>query len=380
MHHVKDGAFIMFNHKIALSGLIVATAAASLIQAPLSHAAALPDSVQFQLNQPTYTNHTGKHPLAVSPYQLNITSMVPLRPLAESFGTAMSWNPGSHSVTLSGSFGKITFTANANIAVNGKGEKIKLPQQAKLVKGSLFVPARSLAELTGAKLDWLPSTHTITLTSQNAVPATRLVSYSFNKDNEGWKGGFADLPVDYDKSIYELEHRRALLPIGEKNLTNYALKLQGHNRSDDLFMYLSRNVDGFVPNTTYEVKLEFAMYTDQAGGMVGIGGAPGESVIVKAGILDKEPLAIPTPGKDSMYRMNVDKGNQSVGGKDAKVLGNIVKPDSAKEGFHRVDFKYSAIVKSNAKGQLFLLIGVDSGFEGLTTLYVDDLKMTAVQK
>ncbi|OBZ11757.1 hypothetical protein A8L34_15575 [Bacillus sp. FJAT-27264] len=370
----------MFNQKLALSGLIVATAAATLIQAPLSHAAALPDSIQFQLNRATYTNNTGKHPLTVSPYQLNNTSMVPLRPLAESFGTAMSWNQGSHSASLSGSFGKITFKANSNIAINGKGEQVKLPQQAKLVKGNLFVPARSLAELTGVKLDWVPSTRTITLTAKNAIPATRMVSYSFNKDNEGWKGGFADLPVNYDKSIYELEHVRALLPVAEKNPTNYALKLQGHNRSDDLFMYLSRNVDGFVPNTTYEVKLQFGMYTDQAGGMAGIGGAPGESVIVKTGILDKEPLAIPTPGKDSMYRMNVDKGNQSVGGKDVKVLGNITKPDSAKEGFQRVDFSYSATVKSNAKGQLYLLIGVDSGFEGLTTLYFDDIKMTAVQK
>ncbi|BBI31229.1 copper amine oxidase N-terminal domain-containing protein [Cohnella abietis] len=371
---------MMKNKKIALSGLIVATAA-SLFSAPPSHAAEVINSVQFKWGQPSYTNSTGKHLLAVAPYELHGHSMVPLRALTESLGTSINWNKASQTATLSGkSFGQIKLSVNTNIAINAKGEKIKLPEQVKVVKGSLFVPARSIAALIGAKANWTSSTRTITITKIADVNAIKL-SYQFDKNNEGWKGGFSDLPVDYNQDIYELKHARELLPVGDANKTNYGLKLQGHNRSDDLFMFLSRNVGGFVPNATYQVKLNFAIYTDVADGMMGIGGSPGNSVIVKAGILNKEPLSVETAGAgEKYYRMNIDKGNQTTGGTDVKVLGNIAKPDSEKQGYQRKDFEYNATVKTNAKGELFLLVGVDSGYEGLTTLYFDDINVTATQK
>ncbi|MDQ0195620.1 hypothetical protein [Paenibacillus wynnii] len=106
------------------------------------------------------------------------------------------------------------------------------------------------------------------------------ISYHFNTSNEGWKGSFADLPVDYNKEIYALNYARALLPIGGKNTTNYGLKLVGANRSDDLFMFLTKKVENLTPNTTYQVKLDIGMYTKESGGMLGIGGSPSESVYV----------------------------------------------------------------------------------------------------
>lgn len=143
-------------------------------------------------------------------------------------------------------------------------------------------------------------------------------------------------------------------------------------------MFLSRKVDGFVPNTIYQVKMSFAMYTKEKEGSLGIGGSPASAVIVKAGILNKEPVPIVvSDGGSRYYRMNIDKGNQSAGGSDVKKLGNIAKPDSSQDGYQRVNMEYNAKVKANAKGELFLLIGVDSGFEGLTTLYFDDVNVTA---
>ena len=32
--------------------------------------------------------------------------------------------------------------------------------------------------------------------------------FTFDSDAEGWTVGFADLPVDYDQSVYELDHFR----------------------------------------------------------------------------------------------------------------------------------------------------------------------------
>ncbi|WP_165861157.1 copper amine oxidase N-terminal domain-containing protein [Paenibacillus paeoniae] len=363
--------------KIALSGLILATAA-TMHNIPHSSAAEAPQSVEFKINDASYVNHTGKHALAAAPFILNGNAMVPVRALAESLGAEVTWNHEENTATLtSNKTDSIKVTDRSNYVINEKGERIKLPESVQRVKGMLFVPARSLSSIMGAKLEWGASDRKITISTTKAE--TIQVMYKFDQDQEGWKGGFADLPVNYEKDIYDLEYKRELIPDQESS-SNYGLKLKGHNRSDDLFMFLTRGVEGFEPNTTYDVKLNFALYTSESGGMVGIGGAPGESVYVKAGILGKEPKAVPTahPGED-YYKMNVDIGNQSLSGKDAKVIGNVIKPDSEKEGYQRVDFNYSAQVKADEHGKIYLLIGTDSGFEGLTTLYYDDIQVTATK-
>ena len=74
-------------------------------------------------------------------------------------------------------------------------------------------------------------------------------------DSEGWEVGFADLPADYDPSIYELDSGHRALPEG---LESAGIYIQGHNRSDDLFMFLKRRVDGLVPMASYEVAVELA--------------------------------------------------------------------------------------------------------------------------
>ena len=63
--------------------------------------------------------------------------------------------------------------------------------------------------------------------------------FDFESDPEGWTAGFADLPVDYDRSIYELDQGHRPLPDG---LAGSGICVQGHNRSDDLFMFLKRRV------------------------------------------------------------------------------------------------------------------------------------------
>ncbi|TCM90680.1 copper amine oxidase-like protein [Paenibacillus sp. BK033] len=367
---------------LMLSSLLVATAisagSASIASGAESQSAAAARAVTFKLNDVHYSNNTGKHSLLSAPYVSNGNTMVPVRAAAESLGASISWSDKKGTITLSGkSFGTIAFTLNSSYAVNAKGEKIKLPVQVRQAKGTVFVPARSLAALMGARLQWEPVAHTVTLTNQTSTPVNLDFSYSFTKDTEGWKGGFADLPANYNKDIYELDFARQFIPV-QNNTSNYGLKLAGHNRSDDLFMYLSKGIAGFKPNTSYNVNLKFAMYTEAGGGSIGIGGSPAESIFLKAGILSSEPLSVRASSSgEEYYRMNVDIGSQGAGGKDVKVIGNAAKPDADKEGYQRVDFEYSAKVTANAKGEIFVLIGADSGFEGLTTLYFDDIKVSA---
>ncbi|GAE05302.1 copper amine oxidase N-terminal domain-containing protein [Paenibacillus sp. JCM 10914] len=197
------------NKKIALSGLIAATAASMMFTPPLE--AATTQSVQFQMNQLSYSNDSGKHALTTAPYELRGHSMVPLRALATSLGSNVSWNQSNQTTTLSGpSYDDIKLTVNSNIAIDADGRQIKLPERVTLVKGSVFVPVRSMAVLMKAQLKWESGTRTVTVTKPSDAANHIQRSYNFAADKQGWKGGFSDLPVDYDPDIYELEHTRNL--------------------------------------------------------------------------------------------------------------------------------------------------------------------------
>ena len=140
--------------------------------------------------------------------------------------------------------------------------------------------------------------------------------YDFGSDAEGWTVGFADLPVDFDQSIFELDHEHRPLP---DRLQGSGIYVQGHNRSDDLFMFLKRQVGGLRPNAAYAVSVSLNLATNVPTATFGIGGSPGESVFVKAGVSTVEPVA--AEERNRYLRMNIDKGNQANGGEDMVVLG-----------------------------------------------------------
>ena len=192
-------------------------------------------------------------------------------------------------------------------------------------------------------------------------------TFSFDSDAEGWTVGFADLPVDHDQSIYELEYEHRPLPNG---LEGSGIYIQGHNRSDDLFMFLKRQVGGLRPNTEYAVSVSVDIATNVPTALIGIGGSPGESVFVKGGASTIEPATM--VGDNQHLRMNIDKGNQSRGGEDMVVIGNVAHPEVLDREYRiktldNTDMPLSVIADN--QGRVWLIVGTDSGFEGLSALY-----------
>ena len=201
------------------------------------------------------------------------------------------------------------------------------------------------------------------------------MKFTFENDAEGWEGGFADLPVDYKESGYDVEFKYSDIPVEGKE--DKGLFLTGNNHSDDLFMYTFKKVNGdygLKSNTTYTMNLTFDLATNVPGGMMGIGGSPGQSNYVKAGITNIAPN--PEVVAD-YYRMNIDIGSQSNGGKDMIVLGNIEKEDeSGDDTFQYKHFEHTFEVTTNENGEAFVLIGVDSGFEGISELYFTNIEIS----
>ncbi len=208
-----------------------------------------------------------------------------------------------------------------------------------------------------------------------AQDGTRIdFSFDFESGAEGWTVGFADLPVDYDQEIFELGQGHRSLPDG---LEGNGVYVQGHNRSDDLFMYLKRQVGGLMPNTTYAVDVSIDMATNVPAGLFGIGGSPGESVYVKAGVSSVEPMT--EEDSNRWLRMNIDKGNQANGGQSMVVVGDVAHPDVVNREYRiktldNIDLPLS--VNSDSEGRVWLIVGTDSGFEGPSALYYDSIFYT----
>jgi hypothetical protein len=214
-----------------------------------------------------------------------------------------------------------------------------------------------------------------------APPSGFEFRFDFEENNEGWVAGFADLPADYEEEIFELDSEWRKMPDG---LDGFGIYIQGHNRSDDLFMFIKRQVEGLNPDTNYNVIFNIDLATNIPEGMMGIGGSPGESVYVKAGSTVIEPDVI--EDDQGWLRMNIDKGNQATEGEDMINLGNIAYP--VEEGEEPTgEYKIKLLdnegqtfnISTDGTGTLWFIVGTDSGFEGLTALYYATITITIVE-
>ena len=206
-----------------------------------------------------------------------------------------------------------------------------------------------------------------TVMAQDA--STAKFTYLFNSDAEGWMAGFADLPVDHDQQFFELDSVHRQLPDGLHQ--SRGMFMQGHNRSADLFMYLKRRVDGLQPNTTYDVSVSLDLATNVQAGLFGIGSAPGEGVFSQGRERRRSNPRL-SEGDNRHLRMNIDKGNQSQGGEDMVVIGNVAHSEVTGSE-HRLKTLDNAgqplSVETDGNGRVWLIVGTDSGFEGLTAIY-----------
>ena len=232
----------------------------------------------------------------------------------------------------------------------GKWQLVVASQQPIVVTNLLASPTGHLANLSSRPTDAL----TFTL--------------DFHRGAQGFVADFADYPPA-DADFYELtsDHRPLPFPLEPRS----ALFISGVNRSDDLFMFFKGRIGGLVPGAGYAVTASVEIATDTRTGCFGVGGAPGESVSIKAGASAVEPLPVL---KGLYLRMNIDIGSQSVGGDQAVVLGDVANSRRCEQSrqWERKSFQSRSLpapLLAPADGRTWLLFGADSGFEDRTELY-----------
>jgi hypothetical protein len=210
------------------------------------------------------------------------------------------------------------------------------------------------------------------------------IRYDFREGDHGWQGGFSDFhdetkPDDTAVGIEDLP------PGAPSGAEGPALLVTARNNSDDVFMFIKRKLgtaDGLAPDTNYLVSFTITFLSDAPTGCMGVGGAPGESVYLKAGASLDEPLVVVQDGE---HLMSVDKGNQAQGGPAASVAGDVANGIECDEAlgmdpppFGQVthEHEHDTTVSTDAEGNLWLLVGADSGFESRTVLYYQSIEVT----
>ena len=197
-------------------------------------------------------------------------------------------------------------------------------------------------------------------------------SYDFTPNSQNWQSGFADYP-EGQESFYELEYEHSTLP-APLDESNGSLKQSGNNHSDDLFMFIKRKISGLKPYQTYKATFNIEIATNIADNLFGVGGSPGHSVYIKAGLTKFEPLRI--VDDLGFYRINIDKSNQAQSGNDMIVIGDF------SNGTNQNIYKLKSltnhnkfIIQADKNGELWTIIGTDSGFEATTTIYYNKISI-----
>lgn len=198
----------------------------------------------------------------------------------------------------------------------------------------------------------------------------------FSKSTYDWTADFSDYPATPEDSLkFNLQYSYTELPahLGSKK----AIMLAGTNLSNDLFMFIKKKVTGLNPNTDYNLVFQIQFATNaQSGPSPTDEGSPGESVFLKAGASAVEPQKIV---QENSYVLNVDKGKQLDRGENTIVLGNIAGGANISE-FTLVtrtnaDNYVPFVARSNDKGELWLIVGTDSGYRGTTVIYYTNVSV-----
>lgn len=159
-----------------------------------------------------------------------------------------------------------------------------------------------------------------------------------------------------------------------------AFYMRGNNRSDDLFMglkaVLTSGTDNIVANQAYLLSftIEFA---SNSSACPGIGGSPGLSVFLKAGGSTLEPVPLLMPNE--YVSINIDKGEQSTGGKDMGVVSNVDNGrtcDDAQWVLLRQPYQHPVPVIASSGGEIWTAVATESGYEGLSEFYYRTIAVT----
>jgi hypothetical protein len=194
------------------------------------------------------------------------------------------------------------------------------------------------------------------------------VNFDFSDGAGGWTADFTDYPVNDNPQADTVYRWKAeFIPAAAAPIGQDAYMLSCNNVCGDVFMFLKTKVDGLKPNTNYNVVYEIALSSDAIAG---------QGIILKGGASDLEPKKVI---ENNYYVLNIDKGTDTTSGENAISLGDIGVSNPTQDYNAAVKGNFNAyqpfVSKTNSHGELWLVLGTDSLFEGTTTVYFTSINL-----
>jgi len=213
-----------------------------------------------------------------------------------------------------------------------------------------------------------------TPTGATPTAASRSFTTDFKQGLDGWVAGTSDYTTATAPTEVVAEQRSTSgLGLGLAD-DSKAFYLSAHNNSDDAFMFVKKQLTGFVANTSYTVTYSVNLLSNSPTGCMGVGGAPGESVWSVAGATPTEPKAVTDNGT---VKFSVDKGNQAVAGTTSVILGNLANGQACVSNppYAAKLYRYvtGPTVRADGEGKLWIYVGFDSGYEATTAVYLQSV-------
>jgi hypothetical protein len=197
--------------------------------------------------------------------------------------------------------------------------------------------------------------------------------FDFSESDHGWQHGFSDYPADKDSTANNLKYDYTNQPGSEK-----ALMLSGYNYRDRLFMFVKKELTDLKPDTEYTITFDVQLSTSsKAAGSNPPGIANGENISLKVGAMGIEPRSRVVQGN---VIMNIDKGDLTEDGTDMIFIGNILAPESESEysfisRTNSTSKESPLLVRTNSNGNLWLIVGTESGATGSTTVFYNRINI-----
>ena len=198
-------------------------------------------------------------------------------------------------------------------------------------------------------------------------------AFDFESGAQQWEGGVSDYPTALEESIsFELVTDQVANSLSLSE--GMGLNISGDNPHGDLFYYFKRKVSGLEPIKLYKLDFEFLIYAQIADDVVK---GASDDLFLKIGAVNYQPELEEVIWRNSekYIALNLDKGETNNDeGRDMQNVGSIYQFTSqVPEVISGNTFDNNFEVSSNKDGEIWILVGVDSGIKGNLTFGMEAL-------
>ncbi|WP_025761812.1 hypothetical protein [Dyadobacter tibetensis] len=200
------------------------------------------------------------------------------------------------------------------------------------------------------------------------MTAITTIDSEFENSLDDWTPFLANYPIDSDTAL--ISYRIASAPLPSPLDTNsYGLYLKSRNLGEGMTMLIKKRVGGLSPDTEYNLEVDLSLATNYYESVDSLAKTAARLVYIKAGVSSIEPDTIRQSG---YFRMNIPWNNPASETSMHKVIGDL--NNKAVSGTYTL-FQHSLTsglnFTSDATGDAWLVLAIDSNFSGEASLYLD---------